>query len=73
MRLVASSTAQPLRPALQAPKEGDRNARHTTKSATLLARVVDDLPDRVPVAPQELEVIETYLRAVLDEFLGTTE
>jgi hypothetical protein len=69
----SASTAQPSRPALRAPKEGDRNAKQTTKSRTLPGRVIDDLPDLVPVAPQELDVIETYLCAVLDEFLGTTE
>jgi hypothetical protein len=31
--------------------------------------VIDDLPDAVPVRPQELDVIETYLGAMLDELL----
>ena len=44
-----------------------------TKYSTLPARVIDDWPDVVPVASQELGVIESYLRAVLDGFLGTTE
>ena len=32
--------------------------------------VVDDLPRPMPVVPQEIEVIETYLSALLDELLG---
>jgi hypothetical protein len=68
-----ASTPRPPRPALQARKKGARNARQITKCSTLPARVIDDLPDLVPVAPQELDVIETYLRAALDGFLGTTE
>jgi hypothetical protein len=36
-------------------------------------RVIDDWPDVVPVARQELDVIETHLRAVLDRLFGTTE
>jgi hypothetical protein len=69
----SAATAQPSRQALRAPKQGDRNAKQKTKSSTLPGRVIDDLPYVVPVAAQELDVIETYLRAVLDEFLWTTE
>jgi hypothetical protein len=32
--------------------------------------VIDDFPLSVPVSHRELEVIETYLRAVLDEMIG---
>ena len=35
--------------------------------------VVDDLPRVIPVAQRELDVIETYLGALLDEALGRTE
>jgi hypothetical protein len=35
--------------------------------------VIDDWPNGVQVTRQELDVIETYLRAVLDGLLGTTE
>jgi hypothetical protein len=72
--LDARASARPrLRAAPQAHKIGGRNAKQITKYSTLPARVIDDWPDVVPVAPQELGVIESYLRAVLDGFLGTTE
>ena len=35
--------------------------------------VIDDLPDLVPVARRELEVIETYLAALLDDSLEGIE
>jgi hypothetical protein len=35
--------------------------------------VVDDLPEVIPVAQRELDVIETYLGALLDDALGRTE
>jgi len=35
--------------------------------------VVDDLPQVIPVAQRELDVIETYLGALLDDALGRTE
>lgn len=35
--------------------------------------VVDDFPTSVPVAPRELDVIETYLGALLDDALGKRE
>jgi hypothetical protein len=68
-----ASTRPRLRAAPQAHKVGGRNAKQITKYSTLPARVIDDWPDVVPVASQELGVIESYLRAVLDGFLGTTE
>jgi hypothetical protein len=58
-------------------KEEPRNANQTAAAAlggqppTL--HVIDDLPDVVPVRPRELDVIETYLGAVLDELLRTRE
>ncbi|WP_164633864.1 hypothetical protein [Rhodopseudomonas sp. BR0G17] len=30
----------------------------------------DELPLQIPVLPAEIEVIETYFGAILDEFLG---
>jgi hypothetical protein len=35
--------------------------------------VVDDLPQVIPVAQRELDVIETYLGALLDDALGRTK
>jgi hypothetical protein len=32
-------------------------------------KVIDDFPDRVPVASRELDVIEMYLGKLLDEML----
>jgi hypothetical protein len=39
----------------------------------MVLRVIDDLPDVVPVGPQELDVMETYLHAMLNGFLGAPE
>ncbi len=54
-------------------KEGDPNATRPAKCNLLTRRVIDDCPGVMPVASPELDVIETYLRAVLDQLLGTTE
>jgi len=35
--------------------------------------VVDDFPTSIPVTPRELDVIETYLGALLDDALGNRE
>jgi hypothetical protein len=35
--------------------------------------VVDDFPRKIPVAPRELDVIETYLGRLLDDALGERE
>ena len=35
--------------------------------------VLDDLPHPIPLAERELDVIETYLGALLDDALGRTE
>jgi hypothetical protein len=35
--------------------------------------VVDDFPTPIPVVPSELDVIETYLGALLDDALGKPE
>jgi hypothetical protein len=72
-RDARAATRQVPRPPLQSRKEGARNATQPAKCSPLTLRVIDDLPDVVPVAPHELDVIEIYLRAVLDGFLGTTE
>jgi hypothetical protein len=62
------------RPVRQGRKEGPRNAGHITKDgAPPVPHVIDDLPDVMPVGPQELDVIETYLRAVLNGLLGARE
>jgi hypothetical protein len=37
------------------------------------AVVVDDFPTAIPVTARELEVIETYLAALLDDALGKRE
>ncbi len=66
------ATTQPPRPVRQGRKEGPRNAI-TKDSAPLVPHVIDDLPDVMPVGPQELDVIETYLRAVLNGLLGARE
>ena len=71
--LDARGSARPRpRAAPQAHKIGGRNAKQIAKCSTLRARVIDDWPDVVPVASQELGVIESYLRAVLDGFLDAT-
>jgi len=35
--------------------------------------VVDDFPQNIPVAPRELDVIETHLGVLLDDALGNRE
>jgi hypothetical protein len=67
------ATAQSTRSPRQGGKAGPRNANHITlparDSPPLVPQVIDDLPDVVPVGPQELDAIQTYLGAVLDELL----
>ena len=46
---------------------GDRTARN----AGLAVEALDDFPEAIPVTARELEVIETYLSAALDELSGT--
>jgi hypothetical protein len=41
-------------------------------NAGLAVEAVDDFPEAIPVTARELEVIETYLSAALDELSGTT-
>jgi hypothetical protein len=61
----------------QGRKAGARSAKQIPPSAqdspSLAPDVIDDLPDVVPVGPQELDVIETYLGVVLNGPLGVQE
>jgi hypothetical protein len=41
-------------------------------NAGLAVEAVDDFPEAIPVTARELEVIETYLSAALDELSGTS-
>lgn len=41
-----------------------------TKNIGLAGNVIDDFPDAVPETSRELEVIETYLGAALEEIFG---
>jgi hypothetical protein len=66
-------TKQPPRPVRHGRKEGPRNAKQIRNSPPLVPHVIDDLPDVVPVGSQELDVIEVYLRAVLNRLLGARE
>jgi hypothetical protein len=55
--------------------QGQRPPRNTKQiippaHATPPSHVIDDFPKVVPVGAQELDVIETYLGAVLNELLG---
>ena len=49
---------------------GDLHCRQYTSNNPL---VVDDFRDVMPVSQRELDVIETYLGAVLDDMLKRTE
>jgi hypothetical protein len=52
-------------------------ARLVRRGAVTFAKagqgVVDDFPQTIPVAPRELDVIETYLGRLLDDALGERE
>ena len=66
--------AQLPRSVRQSGKEGPRNAKQiplpAQDSPPLALHVIDDVPDVVPVSAQELDVVETYLGAVLVDLLG---
>ncbi len=47
--------------------------REAVKAIDRDAAVLDDFPDSFPVPQAELDVIETYLGALLDEVLGQPE
>ena len=42
------------------------------RNAGLAVEAVDDFPEAIPVTARELEVIETYLNADLEELSGTS-
>jgi hypothetical protein len=49
-------------------------ARHRPDAVTCSGPVVvDDFPHEIPITRRELDVIETYLGALLDEALGVPE
>jgi hypothetical protein len=49
-------------------------ARHRREAVTWAGPVVvDDFPQEIPITRRELDVIETYLGALLDEALGVPE
>ena len=77
-RRTSAAAAQPRHPGRHDRKDrGPRNTEPIPLSAHVsqppAPHLVDDLPDAVPVSAQELDVIETYLGAVLNEFLGARE
>src|SRR5205823_3098345 len=76
-RLLQSSTFHPSLPS--GPNAQRRRnselARPIRRDAVTWAGpvVVDDLPQEIPITRRELDVIETYLGALLDEALGAPE
>jgi hypothetical protein len=68
------ASAESPRPVRQGGTEEPRNAKQITlpaqDSPPLALHVIDDLPDVVPVSAGELDVIETYLGAALNDLLG---
>ena len=62
-RLPRNNPTEPGRPIA-----GDRPGRN----AGLVVEAVDDFPEAIPVTARELEVIETYLSAALEELSGTS-
>ena len=48
-------------------------ADHPARNAGLAVEAVDDFPEAIPVTARELEVIETYLNAALDQSDTTDE
>ena len=71
------ATTQLPRLVRQSRKEGPRNVKQirlpVQDNHPPAPHVIDDLPDVVPVGPQEIDVIETYLRPVLNGLLGALE
>jgi hypothetical protein len=59
----SNRTAEPGRPIA-----GDR----PVENAGLAVEAIDDFPEAIPVTVRELEVIETYLSAALEELSGTS-
>ena len=48
-------------------------ADRPVRNAGSAVEAVDDFPEAIPVTARELEVIETYLSAVLDELSGRAQ
>ena len=67
LRLTAASTAQSRQKSARAPL----SRRGAPTFVQAVQDIVDDFPRNIPVAPRELDVIETYLGAFLDDALGT--
>ena len=69
---------RPITPPLW-PERNHRRSRNTrqvnvpAQSQPPAPRVIDDFPQTVPVDARELEVIETYLGALLNELMGPQE
>ena len=59
--VAASTTEKTTRAAINEPHSADAQSDW---------RVVDDWPAGVPVTRDEIDVLETYLGALLDEILG---
>lgn len=55
------------------PELARRVRRGTVTFAKAGHGVVDDFPQDIPVAPRELDVLETYLGGLLDDALGERE
>jgi hypothetical protein len=80
---VASRTGQAdTRRRLRSTGAPNAQRRRKSKPAPLIGSgpptfagvgVVDDFPTAIPVTPRELDVIETYLGALLDDALGKRE
>jgi hypothetical protein len=65
-RLPGSSNAQ--------RRRNSELARHRREAVTCAGPVVvDDFPQEIPITRGELDVIETYLGALLDDALGVPE
>jgi hypothetical protein len=59
--------------ALERPAQSRRPIVRRPANVEPAVEVVDDLPALVPVTRGEIEVIETYLSALVDEALAGTE
>jgi hypothetical protein len=54
------------------PAQSKRPIARRSANVEPAVEVVDDLPSLVPVTQREVEVIETYLSALVDEALAGT-
>lgn len=57
----------------QRPAQSRRPIARRPDNVDTAVEVVDDLPDLFPVTQREIEVIETYLSALVDEALAGTK